>query len=198
MRAKTEREINLLAKTILAYVDDETLRELKLSPTDTRRILERLPLEPFHFSSSLLDEIKTTYPAPCDITAFDRILFEATHTELKARGDLYIGEQFTTDPHLYYSKQEQVISAPLKDRFTHSYMVGRTGKGKSNSLKHFIMQDLQHRDRGLILLSPENDIFQHLLPMIPDDRRDNLLYFDPADTTGNVVSLNPFDFSEAE
>ena len=51
---------------------------------------------------------------------------------------------------------------------------------------------------GVILLSPEDGIFQALLPAIPEARRDDLIYFDPTDTLDPVIGFNPFDFTEAD
>ena len=51
-------------------------------------------------------------------------------------------------------------------RFRHSYIIGKTGSGKSTLLRNLITQDLHHGN-GVIVLSPENDLFEKLLAFIP-------------------------------
>ena len=97
----------------------------------------------------------------------------------------------------YVYKQPKGLFISNEDRFRHTYMIGKTGSGKTTQLKNLIAQDM-HNNRSVILIAPENDIFNALLPYIPPERKDQLIYFDPTDTTDPVVGFNPFDFSEAD
>src|SRR5205823_9144827 len=76
------------------------------------------------------------------------------------------------------------------ERFQHSYIIGKTGSGKSTLLRNLITQDIHH-GYGVIVLSPENGLFQELLPYIPESRKNDLIYFDPTDIQPPIIGFNP-------
>ena len=86
---------------------------------------------------------------------------------------------------------------PPDFRFQHLYITGKTGAGKTTLLKNLISQDINRGD-GVIVFSPENDLFENLLHCIPRDRAQDLIYFDPSDTTPPIVGFNPFHFEPGE
>jgi type IV secretory pathway TraG/TraD family ATPase VirD4 len=82
------------------------------------------------------------------------------------------------------------------DRRNHVVVIGRTGMGKSTLLEQFIMQDIQHGE-GFALLDPHGDLAQHVLRLIPKQRTDSLIYFDPADRN-RPLGLNVLEVSDPE
>jgi hypothetical protein len=82
-------------------------------------------------------------------------------------------------------------------RFRHTYIIGKTGSGKSTLLRNLIAQDI-HYGNGLIVLSPENDLFERLLAFIPPERTDDLIYFDPTDTKPPIIGFNPLALEAGE
>ncbi len=76
------------------------------------------------------------------------------------------------------------------DRFKHAYIIGKTGAGKTTLLRNLITQDIARGD-GVIVLSPERALFDFLLQTCPTSRADDLIIYDPTDSTPPVVSLNP-------
>jgi DNA helicase HerA-like ATPase len=82
-------------------------------------------------------------------------------------------------------------------RFRHTYVIGKTGSGKSTLLRNLIAQDI-HYNNGLIVLSPENDLFERLLAFIPPERKDDLIYFDPTDTKPPIIGFNPLALEAGE
>jgi len=66
------------------------------------------------------------------------------------------------------------------DRRHHCYAVGRTGMGKSTLLFNSLVQDI-HAGEGVALLDPHGDLAEKLLDHIPEDRIDDVVYFNPAD-----------------
>jgi len=89
-----------------------------------------------------------------------------------------------------------LLGLPDPERFRHLYIIGKTGSGKTNLLKNLITQDLK-KDVGVIVISPEDGLFQHLLPFTIR-RKDQLIYFDPTDTTEPIIGFNPFHLEEGE
>jgi Helicase HerA, central domain len=69
----------------------------------------------------------------------------------------------------------------VADRRHHSYLLGKTGTGKSTLLATIARQDLE-AGRGVGLIDPHGDLAERMLTLVPPDRYDHVLYFNPADT----------------
>lgn len=67
-----------------------------------------------------------------------------------------------------------------EDRFRHFYVVGQTGTGKSSILQAMARQDIRG-GRGLAVIDPHGDLANDLLPFVPKNRSEDIIYFDPAD-----------------
>ncbi len=67
------------------------------------------------------------------------------------------------------------------DRRRHMYIIGKTGTGKTELLKDLIMQDVK-LGRGICYMDPHGDAVEDLLKMIPPERAEDVIYFNPADT----------------
>ncbi len=67
-----------------------------------------------------------------------------------------------------------------KDRRRHSYIIGRTGTGKSELMREMILQDI-NAGRGVCLIDP-HDLAEDILHFIPPERAKDVIYFDPSDT----------------
>lgn len=59
----------------------------------------------------------------------------------------------------------------------HTYMIGKTGVGKSTCIRTMAMQDIQ-RGRGLCLIDPHGDLVEQVFSSIPDHRKDDVVYLD--------------------
>ena len=80
---------------------------------------------------------------------------------------------------------------PTTERSKHLYVVGKTGSGKTSLLLHLIREDLE-AGRGVVVMAPEAELFRDwLLPLVPPERRGELVYFAPGHAD-NPVTLNPF------
>lgn len=66
------------------------------------------------------------------------------------------------------------------DRRYHTYAIGKTGTGKSTMLRNMIIDDIQ-KGRGVCVVDPHGDLISHVLDYIPDDRVDDVIYFNPSD-----------------
>ena len=106
---------------------------------------------------------------------------ELVNQELTQRittdGHIYIGRQFRASPPLFYSYQKHTdITLEPTERFSHCYIIGKTGSGKSTLLSNMIAQDMNQKNRGVIVLAAESDLFQKLLHLLPPTRQDDLIY----------------------
>ncbi len=66
------------------------------------------------------------------------------------------------------------------DRRRHVYVIGKTGVGKTTLLQNMLIQDIKE-GRGVALVDPHGDVAEALLDMIPPERTNDVIYFDPAD-----------------
>ena len=77
----------------------------------------------------------------------------------------------------------------LEARRRHLWILGKTGMGKSTLLKNIMIQDLQ-AGRGFALLEPHGDLAEGVLSCVPKRRKNDIIYFDPADEN-NKITFNP-------
>lgn len=86
---------------------------------------------------------------------------------------------------LYLGKSSfRGISRPVfierDDRRRHKYIIGKTGTGKSEFLKQMIMQDIRNGE-GLAVVDPHGDLIEDILQMMPPERAEDVILFDPSD-----------------
>lgn len=67
------------------------------------------------------------------------------------------------------------------DRRRHTYIIGKTGTGKTEFLKSMIMQDI-HAGEGIAVIDPHGDLIEDVLRQIPANRAEEVILFDPSDT----------------
>jgi DNA helicase HerA-like ATPase len=89
-----------------------------------------------------------------------------------------------------YRNQETIFGIRQEDRFMHTYIIGKTGTGKSTLLKAKIMQDMQ-AGRGVCLLDPHGDLVESVMKAVPSERKSDVLYFNVPDLT-LTLRYNPF------
>jgi len=65
------------------------------------------------------------------------------------------------------------------DRMRHMYVIGQTGTGKTGILLNMIAQDIKN-GQGVCYIDPHGNDIQTLLSMIPKERAEDVIYFDPA------------------
>ncbi len=76
------------------------------------------------------------------------------------------------------------------DRLRHIYIIGKTGVGKSELLTDMIMQDIKE-GRGVCFIDP-HDTVEKIMEMIPPERAEDVIYFNPSDTD-RPLGLNMLD-----
>lgn len=86
---------------------------------------------------------------------------------------LYLGKSF-------YRGEERDVHMSLNDRRRHSYIVGKTGTGKSEYLKELILQDIE-AGHGVCAIDPHGDFVEDILELMPPERAEDVIYFNPSD-----------------
>ncbi len=87
---------------------------------------------------------------------------------------LYIGKSI-------FRGVERPVFVGEEDRTRHMYIVGRTGMGKTQLMKNMMLQDI-YAGKGICFIDPHGDAAEDLLEMIPPQRAEDVIYFDPGDT----------------
>ncbi len=67
------------------------------------------------------------------------------------------------------------------DRSRHTYVIGKTGMGKSTMLENMAIQDIKNGE-GLAFIDPHGKTAEMLLDYVPEHRIKDVLYFAPFDT----------------
>ncbi len=78
-----------------------------------------------------------------------------------------------------------------QDRLRHTYVVGRTGTGKSTLLQNMALQDIED-GHGVGVIDPHGDLVEAILERIPAHRLQDVVLFDPSDTE-RPIGLNILD-----
>ncbi len=86
---------------------------------------------------------------------------------------LYLGKSI-------YRGQERKVYISEKDRRRHMYIIGKTGTGKSEFLKEMILQDIE-AGKGVCAIDPHGEFVEDLLQLMPPERADDVIYFNPSD-----------------
>lgn len=86
---------------------------------------------------------------------------------------LYLGKSI-------YRGLTRQIYMQLDDRRRHTYIIGKTGVGKSVLLREMILQDIK-MGNGVAVIDPHGDLIEGILPLIPPERAEDVIYFDPSD-----------------
>jgi hypothetical protein len=94
-----------------------------------------------------------------------------------------------------YRGQVRNIYINDDDRRRHMYIIGKTGVGKSEFLKDMILQDIRS-GKGVCFIDP-HDTIDMILPLIPPERAEDVILFDPSDTE-RPMGLNMLDAQTEE
>lgn len=100
----------------------------------------------------------------------------------------------STPPPTYFGRvrfrdRTQPFGIKHADRFSHAYLIGKTGTGKSTALETMIRQDLL-RGEGFCLIDPHGDLVERIAKAIPDWHRSRVVFLDAPDPT-QPFGVNP-------
>jgi hypothetical protein len=79
-----------------------------------------------------------------------------------------------------FRNSNALVGIRLADRLSHTYVIGKTGVGKSTLLETLAHQDLL-ANRGFALIDPHGDLVERIEANIPVEQRDRVIYLDATD-----------------
>lgn len=80
----------------------------------------------------------------------------------------------------YYRGVKRPVCVSPKDRARHTYIIGKTGVGKSVLLQDMAVQDIK-AGHGVCVMDPHGDLIDDIVRRIPPERAEDVIYFDPSD-----------------
>ncbi len=98
--------------------------------------------------------------------------------------------------HNIYRGEKKEVRLKREDRFRHFYVIGQTGTGKSTILQNMIRQDLKSGE-GVCVIDPHGSLIEDIMPFIPRERADDVIYFNPSDME-RPMGLNILEASSDE
>jgi CxxC-x17-CxxC domain-containing protein len=84
-----------------------------------------------------------------------------------------------------FRNSNRLFGVKRTDRRQHTYVIGKTGTGKSAMLGNMIIQDIANGE-GVCVVDPHGELVEDLLTKIPEERIDDVIYFNPADTEHHI------------
>jgi len=97
---------------------------------------------------------------------------------------LYVGETS-------FRNEEKKFGIKADDRRRHVYVLGKSGTGKTTLLSNMIMADIL-AGRGVCVVDPHGEFVETALKAVPEERINDVIYFDPADIN-YPVAFNPLE-----
>ncbi|HSW97959.1 MAG TPA: type IV secretion system DNA-binding domain-containing protein [Candidatus Saccharimonadales bacterium] len=79
-----------------------------------------------------------------------------------------------------YGGEQTRVGLPISNRKEHTYIVGKTGAGKTTIIEGMALQDIQS-GKGIAVIDPHGDLIEHLLTLIPKHRKKDVILVNPAD-----------------
>lgn len=86
------------------------------------------------------------------------------------------------------------IKIKRQDRRRHTYVIGKSGVGKSVLLANMAIQDIANGE-GVCVLDPHGDLITDILERIPPERAEDVIIFSPSDLD-RPLALNLLEYDE--
>lgn len=170
------------------------LKATKLTGNSLLKLIYNFSFRLFDNKQAILmstEEITSLYHFPVATTSAPRVKFlKAKPAEPPAnlpQEGISLGKNV-------FRGQEIQVKMSDEDRRRHLYIIGQTGTGKSTLMKAMLGQDIEN-GKGICLIDPHGEFAEFVLSIIPKDRADDVIYFDPGDIARpmglNMLEIDP-------
>jgi len=142
---------------------------------------------------SIIDALRIFHPPYGKIyrtAQGERKSLRITTEEVSFPPGMSLGRAFTRQMR---ADEDIEVRLSEEDRLRHLYVIGRTGAGKTNLLKHMAAQDVKVPGRGVTIIDPHGDLADHVLREVPESRSNEVVLADLSRTDALPV-LNPLSF----
>jgi hypothetical protein len=138
------------------------------------------------------EEVTSVYHFPVSSAVLQRVKYANFRTSEPPSG---IPESGTLFGYNEFHGHRTDLRLTREDRRRHMYIIGQTGTGKSTTMKAMILDDLK-KGEGITVMDPHGELAEWVLPNIPKERIDDVIYFDPTDVDF-PMGLNMLEFDPA-
>ncbi len=166
-----------------------------VKPDKIKKFIHKYSFREFDEKQSVilnLEEVASIFHLPTSTTDVPRIRWlgakEATPPEKLSEiteGGIIIGDSI-------FRERKVPVKISDEDRRRHLYTIGQTGTGKTAMMKSMAAQDITN-GKGLCIIDPNGDMVDDMLALIPEERINDVIVFDP----GNLkrpVGLNMLEY----
>ncbi|MEK7193659.1 MAG: DUF87 domain-containing protein [Patescibacteria group bacterium] len=164
-----------------------------VKPRNPQKLIYQFAFRNFDPKQSMIlssEEIASCYHLPTSLTETPKIKWlkskEAPPPVNLPSAGVLIGESS-------FRGQTKPIYITDEDRRRHIYVVGQTGTGKSTLLGNMIIDDIK-KGKGVAIIDPHGDLAESALGLVPQNRLEDVIYFDPSDLW-KPLGLNMLDYN---
>lgn len=193
---RSEQMLNDLSSAFVQFSANE-MNSLKLNKVKPRQLQKEL----FNFSFRLFDNKKIALLSSEEVTSLFHFPLATTYAPkikyLKskpAEPPANLPQEGISVGKNIFRGIETSIRMTQDDRRRHLYVIGQTGTGKSTLMKAMLRQDIES-GKGLCLIDPHGEFAEFALSVVPKERADDVIYFDPGDVERpmalNMLEINP-------
>lgn len=145
-----------------------------------------------------IEELASLYHLPHTSVETPNIVWATTKTSEPPSNIPAHGKHIESDVSLFgkadFRGDNTVFGLLRSDRSRHVYILGQTGTGKSKLLELLTLSDIFY-DQGFAIVDPHGDYAQSILSFIPERRMDDVIYFNPTDTS-YPIGFNPLEVND--
>jgi CxxC-x17-CxxC domain-containing protein len=84
-----------------------------------------------------------------------------------------------------FRNSKRLFGIKRTDRRQHTYVIGKTGTGKTTLLHNMMVQDISNGE-GVCVIDPHGEFVETLLRKVPESRANDVVYFNPADPDSSI------------
>ncbi|MBI2638739.1 type IV secretion system DNA-binding domain-containing protein [Candidatus Peregrinibacteria bacterium] len=194
-KEKAQQKLNVLIKAFLQFntIDLNGFKPVRIVRAQNflKNYEDRRMPQGFHLSSLELASIYH-FPHPDDVPHIVHVLAKKSEPprDLPREG-VVTPDKVSLFGITNFHNQNFKFGIKREDRRRHLYMVGKSGTGKSKMLELLIKEDIL-AGHGVGVLDPHGDLVDAVLRYVPENRIDDIVYFNPADFDF-PVAFNPLE-----
>jgi len=147
---------------------------------DEKIHLEDVVLRQSHRSGMLLNSAELTGIVHLPSPSVKSSKLRGQERKTRALPPIGVGHRLVLGENVHQGVAAKV-SLSDEQRLKHVHIIGATGTGKSTLLIRMILQDLE-LGNGCAVLDPHGDLIDAILERVPENRVEDVVLFDPADT----------------
>lgn len=192
-RAQAEQEISNIADSFGQFGGFEYANSFKrIKPRNLNKFLQNFIYRNFENWRHMVlntEEMASLFHFPLPTTETPNILWLQSK---QASAPVNMPNSGVVLGHNFYRGTDTVVRLKDGDRRRHLYIIGKSGVGKSVLIGNLVKQDME-AGHGVCVVDPHGDLIDAALEVVPDNRLEDVIYFDPSDLE-RPMGLNMLEY----